>query len=88
MLYCLCIFTFFQKKSWNNAELRYDGTTFEARVKNVDQYGKIREVKDTKPLTGIHKKSYVLEYTNLMEFFIFFFDLTINTINIQNFQYV
>lgn len=52
--------------------MRYDGTTFEARVKNVDQYGKIREVKDTKPLTGIHKKSYVLEYTNLMEFFIFF----------------
>lgn len=45
---------FFKKKSWNNAKLRYDGSTFEARVKNVDQYGKMIEVKDTKPLTGNH----------------------------------
>lgn len=45
---------FLQKNSWNNAKLRYDGSTFEARVKNVDQYGKMIEVKDTKPLTGNH----------------------------------
>lgn len=80
--YYLCLFTFFQKKSWNNAELRYDGSTFEARVKNVDQYGKMREVKDSKPLTGI-LKSYMFEYTGLMNFLIFH-NSTININNIQN----
>lgn len=50
----VCLRFFLQKNSWNNAKLRYDGSTFEARVKNVDQYGKMIEVKDTKPLTGNH----------------------------------
>lgn len=48
------VYVFFKKNSWNNAKLRYDGSTFEARVKHVDKYGKMIEVKDTKPLTGNH----------------------------------
>ncbi|XP_061180383.1 uncharacterized protein LOC133188924 [Saccostrea echinata] len=42
----------FSKTSWNNVELIYDGTTFDARVRTIKKDGKLLEFKDSKPLSG------------------------------------